>query len=919
LRKVFLLSGEFVMTEDSAGGSFAPAPHGRPIGEILNEFETAWNSEQRRSIEDYLEGTPVSDQTQLLQELLHSEMILRRQEKNSLAVEEYLNRFPQHEQIINRVHSAIFTETVHGSAISPIDQETVMGPSIPRPSAEDKTLMHPGQGKPVPSKSQSSETEVMKKFGEYDLLEELGRGGMGIVYRARNRTTKRIVALKLILPDRLQDQMTTRQQDVIERFQNEARAASQLDHDHLVTIYVVGIIDGQHFFSMKYVDGKSLSELLHEGPLDGKQAAAYLEPVARALQEAHSHGVLHRDLKPQNILIEKKSQRALVMDFGLAKLMNEETNLTQTGEIMGTPQYMSPEQVRDSGNVTHLTDVYALGATLYHIITGHPPFQAATVMEVLRMVLDREPVSPQLLNPTIDQDLQTICLKCLEKDPEKRYASAGELAEELERFLEGRPILARPIGVWGRTWRWAKRNKSVAGLLTSTTTFLLIAFVAVLVGYIQTSKANRIAVKSLAEKGVALQAKEVALEKAEESSRETRRAINDYFTTISEETLLNQRGARPLRKKLLTKAVEFYKRFLEERKDDPSIRDEVGEAFFRVGRITKTIAAPSESLKWLEQARHIQEQLVKEQPDDVHALFDLGNTLNLEGEVFIRMKRYDAALDILGRALKLRLRLTKLVPDRLEYQRKLANTHMNIGLLKRQNYREKETLQALEKETLQALEEARGQMNKAQSIRVDLIARDANNLKVLRDYSIGAYNLANLIKKKFPSDAKGHLIDAVASCRKILLKDEADFEKRFLLATCYRLLGDLMYSKSYDESEKKNIEQALHYSQQAYDWYRQARKDLESLSSNNPNVDVYKSPLAQLYNNLSNFETEIKQLGSALELSKKAEKMFLELIQKNPNVKSYEEDLEISQDQILKIKKMMRNRSHPGNAAIIVI
>ncbi|MHC4178895.1 MAG: serine/threonine-protein kinase, partial [Planctomycetota bacterium] len=302
----------------------------------------------------------------------------------------------------------------------------------------------------------------LEEFGNYESLEEIGRGGMGVVYRARQRSANRTVALKVIRRDRLEALPRDTHTSALERFRQEAQAAARLEHENIVTVYEVGEVDRQPFFSMRYVDGQSLSQILREGPMGNRQAAGYLEPVARALHEAHSLGILHRDLKPQNILVDKKTDRALVADFGLAKLTEGQEELTREGEVMGTPPYMSPEQAKDSARVTAQTDVYALGATLYHVLTGRPPFQAANPLETLRQVIDEEAAPPRQLNPSIDRDLETVCLKCLEKEPTRRYDSAHALADDLRRYLNGEPILARPIGVFGRVVRWRRRKPALA-------------------------------------------------------------------------------------------------------------------------------------------------------------------------------------------------------------------------------------------------------------------------------------------------------------------------------------------------------------------------------------------------------------------------------------------------------------------------
>ncbi len=295
----------------------------------------------------------------------------------------------------------------------------------------------------------------------YELLAELGRGGMGVVFKARHLGLGRVVALKMIRPDYLSGLDARENAEVRARFLNEARAAARLSHENVVPVFEVGESGGVPFYSMRHVEGHSLARVVREGPVDGRQAAAYLEPVARAVQHAHEQGILHRDLKPANILLDADG-RPHVTDFGLAKWLGEARELTQTGRVLGTLSYAPPEQLRDASRVREAGDVYSLGATLYHLLTGRPPFQAASQMEVLEQVRSREPVPPRQLNPAIPRDLETVALKCLQKEPGRRYASAAELADDLGRYLRHEPIRARPVGPLGRAWRWCRRRPAVA-------------------------------------------------------------------------------------------------------------------------------------------------------------------------------------------------------------------------------------------------------------------------------------------------------------------------------------------------------------------------------------------------------------------------------------------------------------------------
>ena len=297
-------------------------------------------------------------------------------------------------------------------------------------------------------------------LGDYELLEEIGRGGQGVVFRARQKSLNRTVALKIIGLGQWASKAHIR------RFRLEAEAAASLDHPCIVPIYEVDERDGSCYFSMKLIEGGQLDEVLKRTPMSVRHAAELMAKVARTVHYAHEHGILHRDIKPGNILLDVKGEPHLT-DFGLARLLESESTVTRTSEVLGTPSYMAPEQA--AGNNTKLTsatDVYGLGAVLYQLLTGHPPFAGGTTYETVRLVLETEPRQPRLWNPKIDRDLSTICLKCLEKDPTRRYPSALALAEDLERWLKHEPIRARRSGLLIRAKKWIRRNPVVTALVT---------------------------------------------------------------------------------------------------------------------------------------------------------------------------------------------------------------------------------------------------------------------------------------------------------------------------------------------------------------------------------------------------------------------------------------------------------------------
>ena len=302
---------------------------------------------------------------------------------------------------------------------------------------------------------------ILGDFGDYEVHEEIGRGGQGVVYRARQKSLNRTVAVKVIGLGHWATQVH------LKRFRREAEAAASLDHSGIVPIYEVGERDGSCYFSMKFIEGGQLDQVVRREPMPVRCAVQLIAKVARTVHYAHEHRILHRDIKPGNILLDAKGEPHLT-DFGLARLIETESTVTRTMDVVGTPSYMAPEQaVGNNEAVGNATDIYGIGAVLYQLLTGHPPFAGGTTYETIKLLLDTEPRQPRLLNPKIDRDLSTICLKCLEKDPKRRYSSALALAEDLERWLKHEPIQARRTGPFTRARKWVRRNPISALLAAS--------------------------------------------------------------------------------------------------------------------------------------------------------------------------------------------------------------------------------------------------------------------------------------------------------------------------------------------------------------------------------------------------------------------------------------------------------------------
>jgi serine/threonine protein kinase/Tfp pilus assembly protein PilF len=302
---------------------------------------------------------------------------------------------------------------------------------------------------------------IVGELGDYELLEEVGRGGQGVVFRARQKSLNRTVALKVISLGQWASKAH------LKRFRREAEAAASLDHPSIVPIYEVGEREGSCYFSMKFIEGGQLDEVVRHAPMSIRQATELIAKVARTVHYAHEHGILHRDIKPGNILLDAKGEPHLT-DFGLARLVETESTVTRTLEVLGTPSYMAPEQAAaNNAELTSATDVYGLGAVLYQLVTGHPPFAGGTTYETIKLLLDTDPRQPRVLNPKIDRELSTICLKCLEKDPQRRYSSALALAEDLEHWLKHEPIGARRSGFFTHARKWVRRKPAIAALIAS--------------------------------------------------------------------------------------------------------------------------------------------------------------------------------------------------------------------------------------------------------------------------------------------------------------------------------------------------------------------------------------------------------------------------------------------------------------------
>jgi serine/threonine-protein kinase len=707
-------------------------------------------------------------------------------------------------------------------------------------------------------------------FGDCAVLEEIGRGGMGVVYRARQTKLDRLVALKLF-----RAQPHSARAD-LERFRHEAEVVAQLDHPLVVPVYEVGEQQGWIWFTMKLVEGGGLDTQLPHFRTDPRAAARLLLAVARAVHHTHQRGILHRDLKPSNILLDREGQPH-VSDFGLARRVGSEVGLTLSGAVVGTPAYMSPEQaIGRRGTVTTAADVYGLGAVLYALLTGKPPFQGNSVLETLEQVKERDPVPPRTLNPGTPRDLETICLKCLRKTPAQRYESAAGLADDLERWLGGEPIRARPVGPVETLWRWCRRQPVQAALAAALLGAVVLG-VALIFRQWQRAEENYRTAES--------RRQEAEDRKAEalESLRMAHEVVRDFTIRVVVNGRLEEHGLEPLRLESLRKAQQYYRKFLERPELAPAVLPELAETSAALAEVLRRTGSLEDSLSAYQDALHLYEALVRRspesaplrleqaklhnhvggiqgilgRPDDALASFEHAGSLlkdalrshpgegGLENElacaihnramVFSAANRNKEALAAFAEAQAILDRLVRAEPDNQVFVRFLANTLNNsANVLVRQR----------------RLSEALPRLQEAARLRERLVARFPDNLVYRGALGESLSNVADCLL------GSGNFDEGVQTIQKAtaLLADLTQAsphikEYRFQSALSQAILGRA-YLTHGDP-------------QKAIDPYEQARRILLDLAREQPNVHDYPARLEHVLLDLGDAQYRLNRAKAA--------------------------------------------------------
>jgi serine/threonine protein kinase len=540
--------------------------------------------------------------------------------------------------------------------------------------AEDWDEVDDDELPPPPTSKQGPVGATISPYmtiGGYEVGPELGRGGMGVVYSATHVKLGRKVALKLVLSGAFSHRKEC------ERFLAEARTTAALEHPNIIQIHDVGEFGSTPFMALEFVSGGTLAELIARRPLAERRAAEIVAALADAVVFAHSRNVIHRDLKPANVLMASTGPK--LGDFGVAKIQKE--GAAGGGTMIGTPSYMAPEQAAGRP-ITPSVDVYALGAVLYECVTGRPPFKAATIPETIRQVAESDPVDPRTLQPNLSVDLDTIILKCLEKEPARRYPSAAALADDLRRFLEGRPIIARPIGPLARGGRWARANPRESVLIGAILTALLGGMGGVYLQYRRTMFHFNRAESNYTQSEVRRQEAETAKRIAVQRQTELEKSIGNvaFLVGIMDLDQLFHMRTLQVDQELLRPALEANQRFLDEHEGDVDREPELVAAAYRVALLTRMMGDRANALALGSRSLARQERFVAANPEVAQYKRDLAAMYHNVGRLLFGGKRDDEALDYLHKARRIREEFVEAQPENLDYRSELAGCLNDVGL-----------------------------------------------------------------------------------------------------------------------------------------------------------------------------------------------------------------------------------------------
>jgi tetratricopeptide (TPR) repeat protein len=699
------------------------------------------------------------------------------------------------------------------------------------------------------------------RLGPYRLLEELGRGGMGIVYRAFDESLRRVVAIKVLRPDRAED--IDRQ-----RLVREARLASRLKDDHVAMIHaVVDPPDDLPYLVMEYIPGPTLGQrIAGESPPAPREAASWVAQVADALHAAHCAGLIHRDVKPSNILIDERTGRAKITDFGLARAQTGQSRVTLEGFMAGTPAYMSPEQARGESGLDPRSDIYSLGSSLYEALTGVTSFQCAPHL-VLRRVIEEDPRPLRELNDQVPRDLETICLKAMYREPGRRYQSAVDLADDLRRWLRGEPIHARPTGGVERAWRWCRRNRRVAGLAASLAAVFVAGFLGVFWQW-RRAEANAARAEGQALRADRMrQSAEANLEHAQVNFRRARRAVDQFYTRFYERGVLELPGLEKVRHEVLGEMLQYYKEFLDQHHDDPSLRRELADTCFHLAMTTSSVSSAADALALFRRSLRDYEPLADAAPDDTaiqdHMAVCLGWIALLEG----RLGDDEAARRTHLRTIDFYQSLVKRRPEDDRLRLNLAQHYGNLANHDLTKLRDRPG--------------ARDAYRKALELQKDLVSRNPQKVDFKSDLAMTYNNLA------MATDEPGELLrmtqEALELRKQVVEQAPTNNWFRRNLARTYQNLGIYNEAAGRPADGLKAIEES--------------HRLLQQVVADQPTVSRYQADLGWILILLGRRLADRGRTKEAGDAFRQSRAIYQKLRDKNPgegfdgNVREAEEDL----------------------------
>ena len=787
--------------------------------------------EQPPTVESYVARYKQLNSPEIILRLLKQECLVRKQFDVPLNLETCQARFPQ--LSLDRIEMAPLLEKAQQS------DSDIPGATI-SPDCIDGTLL-----------------TLPFTFGDFELLEQLGRGGMGIVYRARQLSVPRIVAVK-ILRSYFADCSSS---DVTERFQREIRATTKLQHDNIVRVFDVGQINGQSFFSMQYICGRSLGRIIAQRPLDNRLAATYLEKIARAIAFAHRAGILHRDLKPDNILVEDDSERPLVLDFGLAKLSDRPDALTSTGKTFGTPSYMAPEQARDASKATQQSDIYALGATLYAVLCGRPPFSASSTSETLRQLIEEDPTPPRHLNIDIDWDLQTICMKCLRKNPFHRYDTADDLADDLKCYLEGKTIQARRAGVFSEIRKQWRRDPRP---LTTTIIISTIVLILVALGAIRYSRV-------LALRGT-----------SHKQLQEARSIVDSFSQELYDEeqkqSVIRRENYQPLYDRLLN----YYQSIITKSDSDHRLRKHLATAYYQKGRIEVSQGDIPTALNSFLAAVEIQRQHVKRDANNNTLKYQLSEYLESVGHGLAQTGNIQASTDAYREVAGLRKRLASSSPSNLLYQKKYASSLAAIGILKQEQ---------------QHFKLAREHLHEAEKEFLTLLKQWPDDPGIHTALGTCYYNLAQLDLLDGKSSAYYEYLDKAATEFQTYFDgSEKNLDIKYIglmVNVCHDMGNSYLHDQQPDH---------------ALSWYEKGESAHKLLPSDIATTDTYDARIADLYARWSDALRTAGQITEAITQCKRSLTNWKKLIVLHPDTSMYSRNYAVTLGRLARIQMELNDR-----------